>query len=307
MLTRVRISNFQSLKTAELELGRVTVVIGPSNSGKSAVLRSIGMVAHNIGSPKDVVTHGATATAVSLTVDDRVVEITRGKSRSTYAIDGDEYPKAGTTVPEKVAEILRFVEIEGEDLNYTTQFDLPLLLGAPPTTAAKVLGDLTNVTRIFDAVREANRRLLEVNKVLKVRQVDRDRLVEEVQKYRTLPAEIASVESARALLALAKETDHKAQGLLANITVVEQATLLAERLRAEPEVTVPDVDKLVGKLHRVQAIQAVVQNVKSYAELAETARADVARIEQEIANTDVEFHTMLKEAGTCPLCGAKTK
>ncbi|OWY59023.1 hypothetical protein B7486_76810, partial [cyanobacterium TDX16] len=41
LIKRVRISNFRSIRYADIELGATTVLIGPNNSGKSAILEAL--------------------------------------------------------------------------------------------------------------------------------------------------------------------------------------------------------------------------------------------------------------------------
>lgn len=41
LIKRVRIANFRSIKNADIELGQTTVLIGPNNSGKTAILEAI--------------------------------------------------------------------------------------------------------------------------------------------------------------------------------------------------------------------------------------------------------------------------
>ena len=40
-LETLEISNFQSVEKADIQLGGFTVIVGPSNSGKSALLRAL--------------------------------------------------------------------------------------------------------------------------------------------------------------------------------------------------------------------------------------------------------------------------
>lgn len=52
MLTRWKLSNFRCFREAtELELGRLTLLAGPSNAGKSTIIKSILMVAQSLSSP----------------------------------------------------------------------------------------------------------------------------------------------------------------------------------------------------------------------------------------------------------------
>ena len=40
-ITKLRIENFRSMHSLELELGGTTVLIGPNNAGKSAILEAV--------------------------------------------------------------------------------------------------------------------------------------------------------------------------------------------------------------------------------------------------------------------------
>lgn len=312
MITRLSVRSFQSVRKADLELGRLTVVVGASNSGKSALLRAIHMVAHNIASPKDVVSHGAKQTAVVLDIDDgddgeiAAIGVERGKAKSLYTIDDEQYPKAGTSVPEAVSKILRFSEVEGEDLNFAFQFDRPFLLDVPSSTTAKVLGDLTNVNRIFAAVREANRRLLDVRSQLRFQREQREKLLEEVQRYRTLPDEIKAAKLARMHVGRARMCEEQALGIRKLLAVVDQADALVIKLRQEkPIPTLPDLDEIARKRQTAQTIRSLATKAEHEGMEAQIAVEDVAKIEQNIVNIEADFHERLREAGTCPLCGAR--
>ena len=119
MITKISVSNFQSLVKADLTLGKLTVIVGPSSSGKSAFLRALRVLVRNT-SGSAYVTHGSTASAVIAEFDGHKVALERGKGHSLYRTwkDGDEeiYPKSGTSVPDEVAALLRMPVVEGEDL-----------------------------------------------------------------------------------------------------------------------------------------------------------------------------------------------
>jgi exonuclease SbcC len=313
VLTRLRARDFQSIRKADLELGKFTVVIGPTNSGKSALLRAIHLLAHNADSPSPFVAYGAKTTEVSIETGDGPpigVELVRGKAKAEYRLtfDGQDvqsYPKAGKDVPADVAAVLRFTEVEGEDLNFAFQFDRPFLLSVPTTTAAKVLGDLTNVNRIFGAVREAARRRLEVQGKLKVRRTDLEHLHTAAQAYVGLPAQQKAVARARAAVQRAQDARRDAEAIEAFLAVVEAAERVLEALAERPvlpaSVAISGIEDRVAELQRMAAIITIVEESER---AAGAAKAEAASFEQQIVNLDVEYHGKLKEAGTCPVCGA---
>ncbi len=71
-LTSIKIKNFQSLRAADIELGRVTVIVGQNDLGKSALFRAV-RAASEATQGTDFVTYGAAHSSVELAVDDHIV------------------------------------------------------------------------------------------------------------------------------------------------------------------------------------------------------------------------------------------
>jgi DNA repair ATPase RecN len=305
-LAEVHVRDFQSIRRADLVLGKFTVIQGPSNVGKSALLRAIRMVAQNIPAPRVVVAHGAKSAKAALLFDDGKVAVQRGANLSAFTLNGSTYPKSGQTVPEDVANFLRFVEVEGETLSFAGQHDLPLLLNASSTTVARTFGDLTNVTRILEAVREAVRRRSNVQSLLKVRLEDVETLTDRAAEFRDLPAQQRAVSIAREAYERAVHADEKQGAVRAQVAVVEAAGEALAVLEAEPSLPTIDLAAIEEKFERVTRLMALITTVKNSGSDEEIARNDIASIEQDIGTLAQEHHEMLREAGTCPLCGAKT-
>ena len=43
MLTRLRVRNFKTLESLEIELGQTVVFVGPNNSGKTSALQALAL------------------------------------------------------------------------------------------------------------------------------------------------------------------------------------------------------------------------------------------------------------------------
>src|SRR5690242_17213241 len=103
MIERLRVTNFQSIAAADITLGQFTVIVGPSNSGKSALLRALRAVVRNVNSPS-AVRAGQSMFTCQIDFDQseytgKTVTIERGKSQSTYRVitaqGEDVFTKAG--------------------------------------------------------------------------------------------------------------------------------------------------------------------------------------------------------------------
>lgn len=309
MLTKVSTKNYQSVADQTLELAPFTVIVGPSNSGKSATLRSLRTLVYNSASPS-FVRAGTKSSEVQATFSDgNKVTIERGPSLSTYHTfyaDAAEqvYVKAGTSVPSDVAKILAMPQIEGESLNFAFQFDRPFLLDSPGSRVAKILGDLTNVTIIYDAAREANRRRLDVSSRLRIRHEDERNLTDALGQFRDLKAEKTALEAAETLLTRLQATAGYAKTLKDRL---EAAETLSARLKEAQAVSLPDLDttaldSLVAKV--IDLRERLRQSHLLMAQLVD-AKNNLMRRRQEAISADMTFTSALAALGFCPTCGQK--
>lgn len=183
MITRVELKGFQNHKHLALDLGSFTVLSGPSNSGKTAVLRALAAMLRN-DSAGDFLPWDGSAKNISVKVfleDGHEVHWEKGKDNQ-YTItrpDGkvSAYKKVGASVPEEVMEVLRIGPIVMEDgtkahVNLHEQQESPFLLMDTPGYVAKVFGELTSAGKLFSAANEGNRRTREEKKLRTLREAD---------------------------------------------------------------------------------------------------------------------------------------
>ena len=225
MIESIHIKDFQSIKDAEVTLGQFTVFTGPSSSGKSAFMRALNALTRNSFTPSQV-RLGATQSTMSAQVDGSCVKAVRGKAKSTYMLDDEEFTKAGRSVPEAVETLLAMPLVADTESSFATQFDKPFLISEPGATAAKVIGTLTNVSVLHDAMRESSRRRLSINAELKVRNADLARLEDEAKAFEYLPAAEQDWQAAEALWEAAAEYREQGQALerhVSDITLKRKA------------------------------------------------------------------------------------
>ena len=156
-IKEIRIKNYQSLKKVELKLGNITAIVGPSDSGKSAFFRAVKAVVTNQDG-SDFITVGEKQTKVSI---DGVTWIQSDKENQ-YEIDGRKWDKVGRGVPDEVRQSLNMGEVEfGKDLkvalNFSGQLDPAFVVQGNPADNAKIIGSISNIHRIYNAIRNAEK------------------------------------------------------------------------------------------------------------------------------------------------------
>lgn len=145
MIKSVRISNYQSHADTELEFHPgVNVLVGSSDSGKSAIFRAMTWVMTNRPLGNAFCRWGTKKTQVDLTIDpDNTIGRTKSKSENNYLFQGREL-LAGTEVPE---DIQRTLKIDPQ-INIQQQISAPFLLSSSPGEVATFFNDIAGLSDI---------------------------------------------------------------------------------------------------------------------------------------------------------------
>jgi chromosome segregation ATPase len=163
-MIKVRIQNFQSIEDAELEIDGFTVITGPNNSGKSAVMRAVRGVFTNAPAGP-LVRHGAKHLSVGIAFPDgNTVLWEKGGKLNRYTLNGKELNGVGRGVPPEVAA-LGVSEIKAASdrvwPQIAEQFTGSLfLVNRPGSVIAEALSDVDRVGTLTEALRlsESDRR-----------------------------------------------------------------------------------------------------------------------------------------------------
>lgn len=307
MIHSVTARDYQSLHRAEIKLGRFTVVTGHTGSGKSSLIRAIKLLVFNAPG-LSYVRHGQTATQVALAFEldggPAAVGIERaGRGKDFYRIvvgpETKEFTKLGGEIPEAGQALLGITE-----LNFASQFDRPYLLADSGGKVAQTLGQLTNVTLVFKAAREANRRKLATAVSQRGVQGRLDRAIQDAQRFKGLPKRRGHVQAAEEALARAQAVQAKLTRLgQLSVKLTQAATALRE---LPPAVELPSLDTAVvldRKLSRLRQLNTQVSAAYTI------GRQAVARAREEIKRGEDAkdaYDRVLVEAGNCPTCGQST-
>lgn len=308
MLTHVEVENFQSLERLSLELGRFTVVTGATGSGKSALRRAMELLAFNARGTS-YIRRGAKSCTVGagdreqgwFTAIERGVSRGKDAYRLAIASQSGDAPVVGTwtkldgKVPGDVANALQLSE-----LNFTGQWDKPFLLESSGGEVARTLGKLTNVTLLFDAARECNRRRLEIGGELKRAERRLADLTDQAQRFKGMRERREAVSEAESAMERAHDLNVRIGRLRVLTGRLEAAEVALER-SAPPEV--PDgsrLDEIAGRLARLRELYAQWDEACGDADGAQFA-AEQAQLT--LTAQHDRLHEVLVDAGQCPTCG----
>lgn len=174
-ILKIELQNFQSHKNSIIELHKgLNVITGPSDSGKSAIIRAIRWVLYNEPRGSDFITTSTNQCKVSLYFDNGAI-ITRERTptKNRYILQTNEkkeiYEGFGNTVPSEIIEShqIRNLYLDTDQkntINLATQLEGPFLLSQSGAIRAKAIGRILGIHYLDSASRKASSTIGELRK-----------------------------------------------------------------------------------------------------------------------------------------------
>lgn len=298
MLSHVTLKNFQAHRNLTVELGPgVTTVVGPSDVGKSALVRAVRWACLNKPDGLAFVRHGKKLASTTLHVDGCAVKRSRSKSKNAYSVSGagsGTYKAFGRgNVPKPVEELLNV----GPD-NFQGQHDAPFWLALPAGDLSKALNDVVDLSLIDSSLEHLNR---ERRRTDAEASVCRQRLEEaqaeraELRKSKLMDRELKRLEK---LSREAKGIRDRAEALATASCGLRGARRQLGRLDARvrrSEAVVVDLGAIfdgLSELHsRAKLLRQLIGSATAARAELNRAAGELSDIESELANYE-----------ECPAC-----
>ncbi|WP_300410540.1 AAA family ATPase [Lagierella sp.] len=223
----VTIENFQSHDLTSLEFDKnVNVIIGPSDSGKTAVFRALKWVFFNEPSGTDIIKKGKTEAIVTVNLSNGF-SIVRGRSKSKnyYEIVSpdkkiERYEGFGVNVPQEVIDVSGINKIDlGNNnkisLNFAEQLESPFLITETPSVKANAVGRLAGVDKIDKALNRLSKDMHELNSNRKTLEKELNNQIKLLEKFDYLNAEKERIDRLEFIFS-------KVDNLKSRLTLVEK-------------------------------------------------------------------------------------
>ncbi len=157
MIKSLDIQNYQSHKDTHLDFHKgVNIIVGTSDSGKSAIIRTIKWVKDNRPSGDAIRSSWGGKTEVSIVLDAPELEIdpeiTRIKDKQDeYIMNGMTFKAFRTEVPKEITDVLNMTEI-----NLSNQLDIPFLIANSAGEVAQHFNQIAKLHKIDSATSNIN-------------------------------------------------------------------------------------------------------------------------------------------------------
>lgn len=192
MIQRIQLTNFQSHEDTDISFeSGLNVLVGQSDSGKTAILRALRWVFWNRPGGDEFRSHwgGDTRVVVELT-DGNVITRKKGKAgRNAYTLNGKEYVAFGQDVPEDIMKVINIT-----DVNLQQQMDSPFLLSETPGEVAKHFNKVANLDVIDHATSYINKKLNAIQADIKHHEKNVEKMNEDLEALPDIEAYEEQVE-----------------------------------------------------------------------------------------------------------------
>jgi exonuclease SbcC len=210
MIRRIILENYMSHAHTPIELATgLTVLVGPNNCGKSAVVSALETLCNN-ASGGYMVRHDEKEASVTVETDDGHTFVWKRRGNAvSYIIDGREISRLKRSVPDDLHKLLRLPKVDGGetgepfDIHFGTQKSPIFLLNEPESRAALFFASSSDAAILLEMQKRHR------NKV-KDRKSDEKRLRGEIEK---LDAELDALKPLDALGASVAQANDQYQEL----------------------------------------------------------------------------------------------
>lgn len=192
MIKTIELRNFQSHKDTELTLDSgVNVIVGPSDSGKTAIIRALRKLVWNRPLGDAFRSHWGGHTHIKVVTDDEhTVEWFTDSGGMGYRMDTKTAFKAvGTSVPDEITKALNL-----NDINLQQQLDQPFLLTNSPGEVAQHFNRIANLDQIDTGLHNVQKWLRSIEQDMSSAQRRKEKLTEDLQQFDHLDKFEAEVE-----------------------------------------------------------------------------------------------------------------
>lgn len=295
MISLLELRNFQAHRKLNLPLDpAITTIVGPSDVGKSAILRALALLVFNRPGGLAFIHRGKAQAAVALEFDGHRVERIRSKSDNLYFIDGKELKAFGADVPQEILKLLQLSEY-----NFQGQLDPPFWFTATPGEVSRALNAVVDLSLIDEVATSIASTLRRTKIEVEIRQEELTKAEAEIKEAlpaREMDADLEQLEAldqqGRKLNQESYELEDILDSLGAKDVIIqegrEKVKELEELVRLSTEIQKLEVESL--------ALSRILAGIK-------TATDQQARA----ADNRDQLQDQLNQVKTCPLCGSSLK
>lgn len=217
----LHLKNFQSHEDTVLEfLPGLNVILGNSDSGKSAIVRGLRWLFYNEPMGADFLQRGKTQVEVTAEFyDGTILKRSRHKGTNAYDLtlsmgEAMHFEGFGRTVPKEIVDYLNLKKFplsptDDLTLNIADQLEGPFLLQEKDSNKANAIGRLVGIHYIDQAQRNVNRDIKSLNQDLKYEENSLEELLEKKKEYDFIEDKTRLLKNLQEIIEKGKKAEEK--------------------------------------------------------------------------------------------------
>ncbi|QWG39099.1 exonuclease SbcC [Bacillus mycoides] len=269
-INEIFVDGFQSHTNSHLNLGNgLNVITGPSDSGKTAIIRAVRWVAFNEPQGEAFVNESVGHATVAIRLDNGITILKhRRKGKTSYRIQtnpGDEgsvFEKS--EVPEEVKQLLGITKQTFGDfvtaLNFAFQLEAPFLISETPSSGAKVLGKLAGTEAVDLAVKSVSKDTYAARQERLLAEKEIERLAGNLLEYLDVDDKVQQLKTAESLMEHVEDL-HKKKDALKEISHMYTSRKQKYKAAWEIEKRLEDIPALIQILEQTEKDQQRLQTL----------------------------------------------
>lgn len=295
-LSKLILRNFQAHKKLDIPLDpHVTTIVGPSDVGKSSIIRALRWVTSNRPNGSSFIRTGSEKASVALFLGkSKAVVRQRGSSRGNVyrmLLNGKEqaYKAFGSAVPTAISDLLKI-----SDINFQEQHDAPFWFSLSDGEVSKRLNEVVNLALIDSVMASIAKKVRTAKERVEVHK-------ELLRDAKRKKQELADAPEFCRELEVVKSAFEEWQRLyqeLGQLRTSVQELEKAKKVAAEPA---PDMSAVDHARETYLAANNEAEVLYALIDLIEKSKKDSERAYTELKQSEREFHKHVK-GKPCPLC-----
>lgn len=282
MIKQITLRNFQTHRKLTIKLDRITTIVGPSDLGKSAVVRAVYWACLNSPNGKAFLSHDTERVQVTVLTESAKIVREQGK-RNLYKLNGEEFRSFSRTVPKEIEDTLQV-----SSLNFQRQHDPLFLLSESASSLAKTMNSFVDLESIDKVLAKAALKVRDAKTRVKIHSEQVTVIKHKLKQYRQLPQLLKQFQRIQKqhehLRKLEQQRQQLHQQLQRLKEVQRQREQLEQVLQAAPKRSLKRLDDLLKQQQLLQRWQRT--------------HKERQRCKQELDN----LNEKLSSIKTCPLC-----
>lgn len=272
MISRMLINNYQAHTKLRVDFDPgITTIIGPSDVGKSAIVRALRWVCNNQPGGDAFVRHGSAGASVKLEVDGRTITRRRspGGETNEYQLDDTVFKAFGRDVPEPIKDLLNM-----GPTSWQLQHDPPYWFSDTAGEVSRQLNTIVNLGIIDDTLAAVSKSVYSAKARLEAAETTLTETKRESKALAWVPdfaAAVADLEAIDSAYSVAEAQAVQVADLLAKAIKCRIARDIASRAATAAQIAVDAGTKALRLRDRAQTLARLVKEAEDCAAIVKTS------------------------------------